>query len=209
MRASRVRRLALGLSRLERLTSKSEEAYSSRLYSQRELEMVYEGAFIGDVVDFEIFIAGLFGDILLGKTSYNRRRVVSKARVRSVPAAESVIRVGRPFVDWLPYRHTEERAKALLRGGSPFTELSQAQRSNIGRWMVIRNAIAHASNHSTARFKQSVANGRHLSPSERQPGFFLRSEVRRGVSQFRHIIEQINTIAKVLAGPISSAKQSR
>lgn len=206
MGVSRSRRLALDLSRLERLAEKSEEAYSSGLYTQRELEMVYEGAFIRAVVNFEVFLSELFVDILLGKTGHNRQRVVSRASVRSVQAAEAMIRVGRQFVDWLPYEHTEERAKALLRGGRPFTELNGNQRSNIGRWMIIRNAVAHSSNYSTARFRKSVANGRNLSPSERKPGFFLRSEVRRGVSQFHHIVEEMTTIAKVLSGPNRSAK---
>ena len=206
MAISRVRRLELDLSRLERLARRSEAAYSEGIYSQRELEIIYEGVFVKAVVNFEVFLSSLFVDIILGKTAHNKRRVISRVHVTSVASAESIIRVGRPFVDWLPYQHTERRAKALLRGGRPFTQLSDQERSNIGRWMVIRNAIAHSSNYSKARFRESVANGRHLSPSERQPGFFLRSQVRRSVSQFHHIVEEMNTIAKILAGPKSAAK---
>ncbi len=189
------------LRHLERIVGKIERQYAMGQLTRKDMGVLYEGIFVKALVAFEKFLACLFVAILLGKTGHDRRYVVSKITVKSAGAAESAILGGTRYVEWLPYDHTLRRAGAVLRRGRPFSRLSGANKTSIQRWMAIRNTIVHSSAHSDAVYERQVIRGRYLSPTERVPGGFLRSQIRSGVSQFSHILQEMRSIATLLERP--------
>ena len=66
------------------------------------------------------------------------------------------------------------------------------------RWQWTRNAIAHASQHSTKVFNEHVIAGTPLPPRERTPADFLRSEVRTGVTPFENVLDEMRGVAATL-----------
>jgi len=175
-----------------------------RLFSQGhvvlyDVSLFYEGAFLRTITSFEALIEELFIGILSGALA-SSRQVTTKATFRSRAIAREIMLGGRPYVDWLPYRHTENRAEAFFKNGHPFTALSKQDKGELDRILLIRHAIAHQSRSAKANFEKTVLGSLTLLPSERTPSGFLRS--RLGVSpprtQYEEIVGTFNLLARKL-----------
>ena len=186
------------LRRLERTARKIERAFDDGSLTRTDLEALYEGLFIGAIVEFERFVSDLFTGILLRKVAYSGRRVTPRVELRSGVILTPLLNAGRQYVDWLPYHETERRAKTYLRGGRPFTEVAASEKKGMERWLWTRNAIAHASQHSDRVFQANVIAGTPLPPRERTPAGFLRSEIRIGVTRFENILDEMRGVAATL-----------
>lgn len=184
--------------RFERTAVKLERAFDAGSLTRTDLEALYEGLFIGAVVEFEAFLELLFKNIMLRRTVYPGRRVVPRIDVRSSVVLEDVLHEGKRYLDWFPYAETEKRAASYLRGGRPFCTLSNTHKDSIQRWLWIRNAVAHSGEHARAVFERNVIGATPLSPRERTPAGFLRSEIRRGVTRFQHILAEMRGVVLTL-----------
>jgi hypothetical protein len=189
----RVRRFELTAERLER-------TFDSGSLTRRDLEALYEGLFLGAVVELETFLELLFTSIMLGRISYGGGRVVPRVEVRSSAVLADILHEGKRYIDWFPYSETETRAKSYLRGGRPFTLLTLSQKDSLQRWLWIRNAIAHSGKHAQDVFERNVIGPTPLPPRERTPAGFLRSEIRKGVSRFEHNLDEMKSVAVTLCG---------
>jgi hypothetical protein len=186
------------LDRFERTASKLERALDKGTLTRRDLEALYEGLFIGAIVEFESFLELLFMGVVLRKTLYPGGKVTPRIDVRSQGVLEEVLLDGRRYVDWFPYALTETRAQSYLRGGRPFSLLSSSQKQSLERWLWIRNAVAHSGRHARQVFERKVIGTTPLPPRERTPAGFLRSEIRSGVTRFEHTLDEMRGIAATL-----------
>ena len=187
------------LRRLQRTGTRIEQVAQGGSLVRADLEALYEGLYIGAITNFEQFVADLFSGILLGQVIYaSRRRVVPRVDVKSSVVLTPLLNAGRPYVDWLPYRLTEERASTYFRGGRPFADVVPVEKQRMERWLWTRNAIAHASPHSNRVFVGQVIAGTPLPPRERTPAGFLRSEIRAGVTRFENVLDEMRGVAATL-----------
>ena len=151
--------------------------------SRGAAEQMYEGLFLSVFTAFESLLEELFVGLLVAGGRKERGAVAPRVTVRSYSVArELVIGPGRRYVDWLPYDNTEQRATLFFRGGRPFANLrkdtadpiARGVRDVLDRGVLIRNAIAHKSQYSLARFERDVLRNTPLSPRERTAAGFLR-----------------------------------
>ena len=107
---------------------------------------------------------------------------------------------GQNYVDWLPYRHTEQRALAFFRNGSPFTHLNGQDKALIEQLLYVRNAIAHKSDHAKRMFDEKIISTLSLTPREKTPAGYLRSIFRTAPNQTRYeyLILEIAAVAQKL-----------
>ena len=152
------------------------------------------------VTSFEAFLEALFIDILNGKLRYSRKRVQVRITTKSRGALMDILFQGDKYMPWLPFNHTEGRAKLYLDGGRPFSELTNGDKSVIKTITTIRNAIAHKSNHALGEFQKTVIGSQPLLRGERSPPGFLRSQVSSGTVQnrFEVYIGELGRLASTL-----------
>jgi hypothetical protein len=155
-----------------------EDLYSKKFIVGRDLQTLYEGLFLRLVTSFESFLEDLFLQIMLGKTCYPKSRVKPRVEFRSITVLREVLLQTHDYLEWLPYQKTLNRANSYLRGGRPFSQLTDAQISKIREAIRVRNSVAHSSEYSKIIFEKKVLGNLILSPRERTPAGFLRSTVR-------------------------------
>lgn len=159
--------------------ARAEDAAQAGMMTTSDLEGIYSGLFIQATNEFEAFTERLFFAIALGRVSYPRRRgVAARLSVRSAAVLRDVLHRGDDYIQWLPYGHTLGAAEAHLRGGRPFTSLTEAQKQSVKEWSVVRNSLAHHSDHAQRVFERKVIGNRAVPPRERMPRVFLRSTTR-------------------------------
>lgn len=148
-----------------------------------DIETIYEALFLRSVTSFESFLERLFIAIMLGKgRTKNGSSLVTAA---SKPALQTILLQHNNYLDWLPYGKTEARANIYLRGGKPFTALSDGDKSRIRTVTIIRNAIAHKSDYALKEFREKVIGEQLLLAREKRPAGFLRSPVGANPRQIR------------------------
>lgn len=191
--ANRANRLALSAVRLEGLRSAGS-------LTKRDVELAYEGLFLSAITALESHFEALFFAAILGKSGHSKRRVTPRVSFASELLVREVVFAGEDYLDWLPYGHTESRARRFLRGGRPFTELDDGHRSNLAGWIRTRNVIAHRSAFAKAQFEAKVLSGLTLPPGERTPAGYLRAQIRVAptVSRFEAILVQMADLVRVL-----------
>lgn len=182
----------------ERARKRVEELYVAGSISRRDLERVYEGLFMRSITTMEAFFEDLFHDVVLGRSGHSKARACPRADFRSKAVLRKFVLGGRDYVDWLPYHRVEERARVFLRGGRPFTEVSDAQRSQIAEWHRLRNAIAHPGEPARSIFRSKVIGERNLLHYEKTPAGFLRSEVQPGLNRFENGLRQMRQFGAVV-----------
>lgn len=143
----------------------------------RDLHSVYEALFLRAVTSFEVFLESLFLSIMQEKIRYPKKRVSLRMKTTSSEALKEILLQGDKYMDWLPFRKTEDRAKLYLKDGRPFTELNDGDKSMIKTITTIRHAIAHKSPHAISEFHRTVLGNLVLLPQERTPAGFLRTPV--------------------------------
>lgn len=168
----------------------------------RDVDSVYEGLYVRSLTVFEAFIEDLFFDIMLGRVAYPARRgVAPKVRVGTAGGLYAVLKPGRSHLDWLPYHHTQDRARVFLRQGRPFCELDAQTVETMRRWTVVRNRIAHDSREAEASFKKHILNEYPLPARRRNPVGFLRQvvQVAPDTSRFEVVLGEMAMIARDLS----------
>lgn len=180
---------------------KMDQLYSRGDIVRRDIEMLYSGLYLETCTSFERFLESLFIELLIDnrlavKTVYASQKIFFK----SIKVAKKVVFGGRKYVDWFPYKQTEERAEAFFRSGRPFTCLDKNDKKTLDKIMIMRNAIAHKSDHSIKRFEEELIMDLPLPPRERTPAGFLRSIFRSSPPQtrFENLTIEICTIANKL-----------
>ena len=184
------------LKALEWTRSKMETLLARGVIVRRDTECVYEGLYLDAITSLENLIEGLFLGLLTGRIVHSSS-VVPRVTFRSDRVARDVVFGGRNYVDWFPYRYTEQRAMAFFRSGTPFTTLDKAHKTQLENLLYIRNAIAHRSNYAKRKFEQEVIGSLPLTPRERTPAGFLRSRFRITPVQTRYenLVADIVSIA--------------
>lgn len=182
---------------------KVEHSYQAGSLNRGDVEVIYSGLLIQTVNRFETFLDSTFHAICLGRLNYaSKRRVAPRVMFRSpIVLREVVLGEGRDYVHWLPYGHTESRARVYLRGGRPFTEIQDHQRGHLKRVVQIRNAVAHSSAHSLRVFEDKVLSNATLLPHERRPNGYLRSLIGglQGATQLEALVSQLRAISRQIA----------
>ena len=196
--------LARRLRALESVRAKIEELVSSRVLSEKAAEHVYEGLFLNAHVPFEGFLEDLFIGLLVDGQGVlsSRSDIKPRVAIRLHRIARQLLSgPQRRYVAWFPYERTIEMASLYFQGGRPFTELSEAQRQQLRKSHIIRNAIAHRSRFSMHQFEKQVIGNTPLPPRERTPAGFLRGQFRITPKQTRYenLVSQLLLIARDLA----------
>lgn len=182
---------------LEITRKKIDRLYSQGLLVRRDVERVYEGLYLDAITSLEASIEDLFIRIVTGQSLPTG--VVVRVSFNSSQVARDVMLGGeRRYLDWFPYNRTEKRAKAFLRGGRPFTQLSTADKNVLEEMLTIRNAIAHKSPHSRKRFEDFVANFPLIS-RERTPAGFLRSKINVATARYQYYASEMIRIIQLLS----------
>jgi hypothetical protein len=197
MPSSAEKELRQRLRRLEVTRFRIEGLHQGGTLPRQDVERLYEGLFLSLVTGFERFLERLFFEVVLDETRHSAR-VLPKASFASPRTLREFVLAEKPFVDWLPYGNTEERAKMFLRKGRPFTEMPGSSKGELNRWMAIRNAIAHSSDHSRDKFHRVVIGTNPLPPRQKSPAGWLRSAAKIGVSRFELASREAAAIAHAL-----------
>lgn len=174
-----------GLQRLHSTRTRMETLYKSRRVTESDMDSVYEALFLRAVTSFEAFLEAQFLSILLGRANYKPGRVAVRMTATSRSALMDVLLQGDKYMTWLPFPHTEDRAKIFLKDGKPFTELTSGDRQILQLIVTTRHAIAHRSTHATKQFEKKVIGSMSMLPRERKPAGFLRSPLSAGTKQNR------------------------
>lgn len=167
----------------------------------RDLHSVYEALFITACSSFEAFLEAQFFAVLEERATFaKKRKVVLRMKPTTSAALRDILLQGKDYLTWLPFSHTEERAKLYLKDGRPFSELDGGSKSKIKTVHLIRNAMAHRSDHSKKLFDEKVIGDMALLPIERKPAGFLRSQVRAApvVIRFEVYMQDLSAIARLL-----------
>jgi hypothetical protein len=143
---------------------------------RRDIEQIYQGLYLEAVCSFERFIENLFIGLLVNRLKHPSSDIVPRITFKSQVVARDVILGGNKYVDWLPYQHTIQRAKAFFRNGLPFTSLNSSEKQVIEQIGYVRNAIAHKSTYAMKIFEEKVIGTIPLPPRDRSPAAFLRSK---------------------------------
>jgi len=186
---------------LEVTRHKMESLLSNGHINETDIVQFYNGLYLNLFVEFERLLDELFFGLLSGDIS------TSLPVVRIVPPissdlARSILLIGKNYLDWLPYENTLERAKVFFRDGMPFTLLNDQNRSNLSRYVYIRNAIAHRSEYAVSKFIKHIIGDSKLPPRERTPVGFLRGNFRSAPSQTRYelVVQELKSISLIICG---------
>jgi hypothetical protein len=139
-----------------------------------DLERAYGAAFLSFFALYEKAWEDLFFGLLMRRVSVDPP-VEPLVAINSEVVARNVVRGRRGgYLEWLPATRTVERATIFLSRGRPFSDLTDAEKSTLKRYVTIRNALAHDSNHAKRQFRETVIGQRTLPPHERRPAGYLR-----------------------------------
>ena len=185
------------LKRYTRLVRKQKFLQNSGLLTNRDLDFVYEIAFLSAYTSFEVFLERQFEALLAGRPYYRNRAVGRRIVVNSERVARDVIRGTNRYPKYLPIENLEDLAKIFFTGGEPFTLLSEARKTSLRRGQIIRNYIAHRTRSTQQRFEQRVLVGITLRPSQRNPAGFLRRPVSNQQDRFEQMIAELASIAEI------------
>jgi hypothetical protein len=185
---------------LEKTRSKMETLLSAGHVALADLEQVYVGLYLDIFTEFETTIENLFLGLLTGSLYSRTYSIKRQAKIQPVSMTRQVIFMGRPYLDWLPYRdQTIPRAKNYFDDGKPFTLLTNSQELNLNDYCTIRNALAHKSDSAKIKF-QKLISGLPLLPHEKSPAGYLRSRPysTSRQTQYEIAVLELANIVKVL-----------
>lgn len=189
--------LIVELKRYSRLVKKQKSLLKAVRLTDRDLDFIYEIAFLSAYVSFEIFLERQFEALLSGRPYYRKRKVQRRVTVKSERVARDVIKGTNRFPKYLPVDSLEELAKVFFPGGKPFTLLTNPQKLSLKKGQAIRNCIAHRTRSAQQKFESQVLAGVTLRPSQRNPAGFLRNPVSPHQDRFEQLISELAAIASV------------
>ncbi len=171
---------------IEPTRSKTESLMNKGAIVRRDIEQIYNGLYLEVFCSFEQFIENLFIGLLVNRFNHPSSHVIPRVTFKSDLVAREVVYGGNRYVNWLPYNHTEQRARAFFRNGLPFTSLQSRDKQLIEQFCYIRNAIAHNSSNSKKIFERKVIGSIPITPRDRTPSGFLRTKFRISPVQTRY-----------------------
>lgn len=176
-------RLIDRLRSIERTRQRVEKLLRNRNVTQRDVETIYAGLFTNAVTSMEGFLEDLFTGLVSQSLRCRRARPLTTFRQGAV--ATRFILGSKPYVEWLPYSHTKDRATIFFRKGRPFSELPDNLVGDLKKASLIRNVLVHSSAFAREQFESKVIGSTPLAPRERRPVGFLRSNFRIAPDQQR------------------------
>lgn len=146
-----------------------------RCRADADKNVVFSGAYVQYVAFFEAQLEQLFVGMLTGGLSHPNSAVKPVAQFSTSTVAKGIIFGGRNYVDWLPFeQHTAKRSGVFFQEGRPFSNLNAARRASLMRAGVLRNAIAHQSDHSLKQFEKHFVHGHAIPTQQQRPAGYLR-----------------------------------
>ena len=112
---------------------------------------------------------------------------------------------GKNYVEWIPYEKALNRVGLPLNGGRPFAALDDTDKGTLKRIVLVRNAIAHASDYALAEFKRVLLSQINLLPVDRNPAGLLRSSFSGNPPRnyFQFYVVQLEYMAnKIYGSPV-------
>lgn len=173
-----------------RLLSRQVDYFDRGDLPRRELESIYELAFLRVFIAFEGQLTELFKTNLLMAVDA-RGRVRSKFSVTSRAQAGRLLLGANRYFQLLPTEQMERIAHVYLKNGGPFVTLSAAEKQALGKAYAIRNHIAHRSTDSKSTYQKKVLNSVVLPRSSAVPGYYLRTSMTARTSYFDHHVAEI------------------
>jgi hypothetical protein len=165
-----------------------------RCASEADVNQVFAGAYVSYVTYFENQIELLFIGLLTGRLIHSDHKVRAVVAMPNARTAKSLILGGKRYVDWLPFdQHTKPRSLAFFVEGAPFADLSAQHRASLDKASVLRNALAHSSDHALKRFQTVFVDGHSLPPAQQSPAGFLRGA--HSLSQNRFEVQLAGLVA--------------
>lgn len=174
------------------LLTRQVEFHSQGTLPKRELEAVYELAFLKMFIAFETELVELFKTNLM-------MPVDSAGRIRSNFPVTNRAQAGRlllgtnRYFQLLPIEQMEKIARVYLKNGGPFVTLGPDHRLAVSKAYAIRNHIAHRSADSKLSYQKKILNSATLPRSSSSPGYYLRSSMTATVTYFDHHVSQIGS----------------
>jgi hypothetical protein len=199
MSSSGLRAFASLVQRADRLIKKQSLLKQKGLVVQRDLNFVYEIAFLSCFVAFENYLEGRFIDLLVGKETSKVKDFMPRATIKSPAIARELVYSGRPYVEFLPYKNTIRLAERFFRGGRPFTDLPSDMQQELSFCHAIRNDLAHKSRSSRQGFvDMCIGRGVKLPSKDLIVHRYLQTSFSVGYSRFENHVSQLITIAQEL-----------
>lgn len=185
---------------LENTRRKMESLLNNNNLDLNDIEKVYDGLYINLFTEFASLIEDLFFGLLKKKILSPLTNVVVTISPSSGMIAQEILLIGKNYIDWLPYEKTIERAKIFFKDGIPFTLLNDGHKSNLKRYIYIRNALTHKSEYSLQQFNRHVIGSSNLTPREKTPTGFLRSIFRRkpNLTQYENVARELKSIIHII-----------
>lgn len=187
------------IQKAHRLIRKQQSLREQKVVPQRDLEFVYEIAFLSCFIALENYIEERFLSLLLDNSKSDSKLFRRRVSIASPTIAREFLYGGRAYIDYFPYENTERLARRFFRNGYPFCSIAEGDKQELSLQHAIRNDIAHRSVASQDKFMK-MCNGRgiNLPPRELAVKRYLQSPFSVGVTRFEnHVSQQIN-IAKKL-----------
>ena len=185
---------------LEKTRSKMEILLGAGHIELTDIEQVYVGLYLDIFTEFEATIENLFLGLLTGYLYSRTYSIKRQAKIQPVSMTRQIIFMGRPYLDWLPYKdQTIPRARNYFNDGKPFTLLTPSHESNLDDYCTIRNALAHKSDSARTNFQRLISS-LPLLPHEKSPAGYLRSRPYSTSKQTQYEIAvlELANIANVL-----------
>lgn len=180
--AARQRSISYYVRRVERSVGSGQLAKS-------DLKHAYAGAILAYADDVEAAMERLFVGLLVGSLVC-RPRAITRVDVHSPVVARELLLRERRFIDWLPFTVAEERAGVFFRGGEPFSRLSSQQKEPFERLRVVRNALAHRSDHALRQFERKLLS-RHVPAAQQNPAGWLRGSHTGTQTRFENLLATV------------------
>lgn len=150
------------------------DALNSSGLRDHDVSRAYAGAYLQFHSYMEASLERLFMGLLMQRFELPSDPQGPLVAIRSEVVARRAVAGDRSYVDWLPYRRTRRRAQAFLSSGRPFSELERPHVSFLDKSQVLRNALAHTSNHSLRRFREEFIDGTPIPARESRPIPYMR-----------------------------------
>jgi hypothetical protein len=199
MNSSAFRTYTKQIQKAYRLVRKQKSLRDQNLIPKRDLDFVYEIAFLSCFVALENYIEERFLSLLLGSSKSHSKSFSTKVPIASPLVAREFMYSGRSYIDYFPYENTERLAKRFFRNGYPFCSLDSPDKQELSFQHVIRNDIAHRSNASQDRFRDMcVGRGINLPSRELAVRRYLQTPFSLDVTRFENHVSQQISIAKKL-----------
>lgn len=172
--------------------------FSSGTIDLQDIIHSYSGLYMELFTDFEALLEELFFGLYDGTYISKHYTITKKSKISPSTEIQPIIYGGQSYVNWLPYdQHILKRAKLFFAQGEPFCQLTSLEQKKIKEYHIIRNAIAHKSQHSLLEFNKIIAP-LTLLPSEKTPAGYLRSKPSSGQTQFEIAIIELKLLTKKL-----------